>query len=162
MSNPHDASHRFELFAGLSSEQADRLIALGGRRHLRAGETLFPLGAEADRLYLVDGGSLSLMMPLSLKGEHKDVLLEDASRGKIIGFSALVPPHRFTLTACANVDSDVIGLPRAALEERFAAEPEVASVVLGNLVAMMGQRLHRVQAMWMREMQRTVDARFGK
>jgi hypothetical protein len=85
------------------------------------------------------------------------VLIEERSSGQSLGWSALVPPHRFTLEASAAVDSEVLALPRDALYEHFAVCPAVGCAVMQNVSAVVGHRLHVMQAMWLREVQRVVE-----
>jgi hypothetical protein len=73
-----------------------------------------------------------------------------------VGWSALVPPYRFTLKATALVDTQVLAIPRVPLLDHFAAHPEAGRVVTGNVAAVVGQRLQVFQAMWLREMHRAV------
>ena len=152
---------KFQLLEGLTEEQAAKVLALGQRRQIPSGTVLAPLGGEANSLFLVERGRIGLSLPLNLLGEQKDVFLEEKCPGETVGWSALVPPHRFTLTALAGMDSEVLALERAGLFELFRREREVGMTVLGNLTAMIGERLHKVQAMWAREIQRTVNARLG-
>jgi CRP-like cAMP-binding protein len=76
-----------------------------------------------------------------------------------VGWSALIPPYRFTLTASVPLETEVIALPRDVLREYFAASPEAGYKVALNLAVVIGHRLQLFQTMWMREMQRTVEVR---
>jgi CRP/FNR family transcriptional regulator, cyclic AMP receptor protein len=146
-----------ELLKGLASEDAAALVALGTRLRLPAGSVLFSLGDEADSAYAIETGRISLTLPMHVNGREQDVLVEERVAGETVGWSALVPPHRFTLTATTLIDSEVIAFSRAALLEHFAARPAVGLAVTRNLSAVVGQRLQVLQAMWLREIQRVVQ-----
>ena len=148
-----------DLLAGLPDGEAERILALGSRTALRAGQVLFNLGDAADSLFVVESGRVALTLPLRLRDGQQDVLIEERSPGQALGWSALVPPHRFTLKAAAAIDSEVLALPRAALFEHFAVHPEVGYVVTRNVSAVVGHRLQVLQTMWLREMQRVVEIR---
>ena len=77
----------------------------------------------------------------------------------MLGWSALIPPHRFTLKATAAFDTDIVALPRQALVDHFGAHPSVGHAVIKNLATVIGQRLQVLQAMWLREMQRVIEMR---
>ena len=79
--------------------------------------------------------------------------------GQTVGWSALIPPYRFTLRATAPLATEVISLPRGALCDHFLRRPEVGYMVTLNLAAVIGQRLQLFQAMWLREMERMVELR---
>jgi len=53
----------------------------------------------------------------------------------------------------------LLALSRQALRDHFASHPAVGYAVALNLATVIGQRLQLFQAMWLREMQRTVELR---
>ncbi|HSD26325.1 MAG TPA: Crp/Fnr family transcriptional regulator [Vicinamibacteria bacterium] len=148
-----------DLLAGLAEEEAAQVLALGSRIALSAGQVLFNLGDAADSLFVVESGRVALTLPLRVRDGQRDVLIEERSPGQALGWSALVPPHRFTLKAAAAIDSEVLVLPRVALFEHFAAHPAVGYAVTRNVSAVVGHRLQVLQTMWLREMQRVVEIR---
>ena len=145
-----------ELLKDLQPADAARIIALGERLMLPAGSTLFKLGAEAHCVYAIENGRVSLSLPMQVGGREQEVLVEERTAGETVGWSALVPPHRFTLTAMTLLDSEVLAFPRSALLAHFASDPSVGLLVTRNLASVMGQRLQVLQAMWLREIQRVV------
>ncbi|HWR50834.1 MAG TPA: cyclic nucleotide-binding domain-containing protein, partial [Bryobacteraceae bacterium] len=148
-----------DLLTGLSQEDARAVMSLGATRFLSGGSELFHLGDRADSLFLVERGRVRLTLPMQVRGRDEDVLVEERSTGQTVGWSALIPPYRFTLSATAPVDTDVIAISRDALRAYFAAHPDVGNVVCLNVAAVIGQRLQLFQAMWLREMQRMVELR---
>jgi len=146
-----------ELLKGLSQDEVDAILALGTTNTLSHGWELFHLGDVADSIYLVRRGRIRLTLPMPVRGRDEDVLVEESRPGEAVGWSALTPPYRFTLTAKAPLETQVIALPREALLEYFDAHPAVGRLVLLNLAALIGHRLQLFQAMWLREMQRTVE-----
>ncbi len=153
------ASDQPALVKGLTPADASAVLALGTRINLTAGAVLFKLGETAEHLYLITRGRLALTLPMQIFGHEKDVLAEERVTGETVGWSALVPPHRFTLKATSPIETEVLALPRAALLEHFNANPAIGYVVTRNVAEVMGQRLQVSQAMWLREMQRMVELR---
>jgi len=151
------ATGRPDLLEGLTDEEAAQVAALGSRIELSAGEVLFKLGDPAQSQYVVEQGRIVLTLPMRVRGGEQDALIEERGPGQALGWSALVPPHRFTLKAAAAVDAAVLALPREALLAHFEARPEVGYRVARNVAAVVGQRLQVFQAMWLREMQRVVE-----
>jgi CRP-like cAMP-binding protein len=96
---------------------------------------------------------------MSVRGREEDVFVEESAPGQAVGWSALIPPYRFTLTATAALyDAEVIALPREVLLKYFAGNPAAGYKIALNLAVVVGHRLHLFQTMWLREMQRTVQA----
>lgn len=150
-----------EFFAGLADDDVTALAALGSRIVLEPGETLFRIGDDAAHLYLIQQGVIELAMPMQVEGHEENVRIEQCTAGQALGWSTLVPPHRFTLAASAAQRTELLSFPRERLLAHFASHPEVGYAVLRNVAAMLGQRLQVFQAMWLREMQHVVDMTHG-
>ena len=150
-----------ELLNGLTESEASTIEGLGTRLKLAQGEVLFRLGADADRLFLIERGRIALTLPMHVLDREESVLIEERGAGQALGWSALTPPHRFTLTATAMVETEVLALPRAVVFEYFDSRPDIGYVVARNVATVIGQRLEVFQAMWMREMQRVVKLSYA-
>lgn len=150
-----------ELLAGLEERDAKAIEALGAHLPLAQGDVLFRLGTDADRLFIIERGRVALTLPMRVLDREETVLVEERGTGQALGWSALTPPHRFTLTATALVETEVLALPRSALFTYFDGHPEVGYVVARNVAAIIGQRLEIFQAMWLREMQRVVKLTYA-
>ncbi len=150
---------QYDLLRGLGAADRDRMLALGSLIHLSGGDELFRLGAQADRLYLVKRGQINLPLPMKVRDQETDVLVEERTAGQTVGWAALTPPHRFTLRATATVETEVVALSRDAVEEYLTVHPQVGYLVSLNLAAVSGQRLQLFQAMWLREVARMVEFR---
>jgi len=148
-----------DLLRGLAPDDAAGVMALGSRQVLPGGSTLFHLGDAANSLYLVARGRVNLTLPMQIGGRDEDILVEERLPGQMLGWSALIPPHRFTLNATAPFETELIALPREALLDHFRARPQVGYAVVSNLAEVIGQRLQVLQAMWLREMQRVIQFR---
>ena len=148
-----------ELLESLSSAEAEQVLKLGTKVVIPPGTSLFRLGDPADRLFLVERGRLKLTLPMSVRGREENVFVEERSPGQTVGWSALIPPYRFTLTATAALyEAELIALSRKALLEYFAAHAAAGHKIALNLAVVVGHRLQLFQTMWLREMQRTVQA----
>jgi CRP-like cAMP-binding protein len=148
-----------DLFKGLTPSEAECLLALGKRMVLTSGAELFHLGDTADSIFLVARGRIRLTLPMQVRSRDENVFVEERSSGQTVGWSALIPPHCFTLTASAAIETEVNALPREVLKAYFATHPETGYAVSLNLSTVIGQRLQLFQAMWLREVQRMVESR---
>ncbi|HEY3380181.1 MAG TPA: cyclic nucleotide-binding domain-containing protein [Vicinamibacterales bacterium] len=150
-----------DLLKSMSAEDADAVVALARRHSLPSGAVLFQLGADADHLYVIDRGRVNLTLPMQVFGSEEDILVEERVAGQTLGWSALIPPHRFTLKATAKIDTELLAFPRAAMLAHFASHSEVGYAVVRNVAATVGQRLQVFQAMWLREMKRVLELSHG-
>jgi CRP/FNR family transcriptional regulator, cyclic AMP receptor protein len=151
-------SSQRDLLAGLTDREAMDVLALGTPVTLAAGEILFPLGAAANSLYLIQVGLITLSMPMQIAGREEEVRIDERLPGQTVGWSTLIPPHRFTLTATAPVMTELLAFPREKLLQHFESQPLVGYAVARNIAALVGERLQVFQAMWLRQVQQMVNA----
>ena len=151
------AHEQSELLKDLTADEVERILALGTRIAVPSGTSLFRLGDPAERLFLIERGQIRLTLPMRVRGREEDVVVEERTAGQTVGWSALIPPHKFTLAATAPLETEVIALPREELRKYLAANPTLGYKIILNLAIVIGHRLQLFQAMWLREMQRTVE-----
>ena len=151
------AHEQSELLKDLTADEVERILALGTRIAVPSGTSLFRLGDPAERLFLIERGQIRLTLPMRVRGREEDVVVEERTAGQTVGWSALIPPHKFTLAATAPLETEVIALPREELRKYLAANPTLGYKITLNLAIVIGHRLQLFQAMWLREMQRTVE-----
>jgi CRP-like cAMP-binding protein len=150
-------NNQAEMLSGLAAVDAEAVAGLGLPVRLAPGQVLFDLGDSADCVYLIRRGRIALTLPMSIGGRHQDVFIEERLPGQTCGWSALIPPWRFTLKASSPLETELTSISRASLLDYCAQKPHVGYVVALNVAAVIGQRLQVVQAMWLREMQRLVN-----
>lgn len=148
-----------DLLIGLGRDERERLWGKGQSRTLPAGERLFSFGEDAAYLYVIERGLVALALPIEVAGETRDVVVEEQGPFAAIGWSALVPPHRYTLSAAAREKTVVRAFSPGSLTSCIEANPEAGWRVFRNLCAIVGRRLVKVEAMWIREVSRAAEAR---
>jgi CRP-like cAMP-binding protein len=146
-----------ELFAGLDAVRLARLNAIARGLTLRNGDYLFLLGDTAQYISVVVSGLVDLCLPISIDDVVKDITVEAVGPGKTIGWSALVKPFRFTLSARAAAPTEILAFERLALEQVFSTDPTIERVIRNGISELMASRLTMFQALWARELQRTLS-----
>ena len=148
------------LFAECSADELARLATLVGDRELADGELVFNQGDQARELMLVAAGEIHLEMPVAILGQSRSVRLDTKKRGEIVGWSALVPPYRYTLSARAGGAATLATLPASDLAVLFDAEPLLGFRIMRRLAALVAQRLELTRSLWVREIQRNLEERY--
>lgn len=153
-----ESLYKSELFEGIAPELLPALFALARRQKVARGEYLFLLGGHADRLYVVLEGKVDVCFPLSFGSAVKDVAVETIGPGGALGWSSLVKPYRFTLSARAAERCEVAAFLRSELLSMLDADASLGHAFMGRLTEIIGRRLLTMQAMWGRELQRSISA----
>ncbi len=149
---------RCNLFADLDTEQVARVAGLAQPRHVNQGEYFILLGDQGKEMFVVVSGRIEVCLPLSLEGQVQDVAVEELGPGDVFGWSAIVRPYRFTLSARAAQPSEVLALPRQALFRLFEEDKDLQAKVVMRVAETIGQRLLAFQALWVRELQRALSS----
>jgi CRP/FNR family cyclic AMP-dependent transcriptional regulator len=105
---------------------------------LRPGEELLREGGPADDLGIVHEGRVALRLRVPERGMTTILTVEP---GDIVGWSAVVPPHRSTSTVVALVPTTLLLIDGVALREVLATDPETAAPVYHALLQAMSRRL---------------------
>lgn len=151
------ALRRAAIFSELSDEEMALITAAARPVRCAKGECLFLLGDDADRLYVVLAGRIDLSFPLAFGDVVRDVPVEPKLPGSALAWSALVRPHRFTLSARAAEASELASFLRQDLLRIFETHPRIGYVVSRHIAEVVGRRLLQMQALWARELQRVVS-----
>lgn len=152
-----DILRESDLFGGLDDASLLRIAELAHERQVGAGQRLFSVGEPAEELFLVEKGLVALTMPVRVLGQVKDVTVEEKFAGSIIGWSALVPPHKFTLGAVTRLDTTLLVWSGVDLRSLLSEEPRLGHAAMTSLATIVGTRLQKVQAMWVRAVSRLAE-----
>jgi len=151
--------HDCEVLRGLDESMLARVAAVAVTRTFERRERPFALGDAAIRFFVIRSGRVELCAPISVRGQLTDVSLEVKGPGSALGWSAFVKPHRFRLTARASERADLIQMQRRDMIEILSSDPLVACRFMERIAEMTAERLLTVQALWVRELQRSVRLR---
>jgi CRP-like cAMP-binding protein len=149
------------LFQGVPPAQFEPLVPLAREERVRAGNHIFRLGDRAERLFIIRSGIVHLTMPIAVNGNERDVVVQEAREGETVGWSALVEPYRFTMSAAAGNDVELIAFSTRELQAVVEACPGAGLRIMANLARVIATRLQVMHTMWMRELQRAVSETFG-
>jgi signal transduction histidine kinase len=100
-----------QVFRNLSDKELERVAEISREEVYMRGAIIFSEGDKAQSFYVVKEGKVALEMSLSLRPDLKrkgtiDILTE----GQILGWSAIVGPQVFTMTARCIQDTTVIAM----------------------------------------------------
>lgn len=145
------------LLESLSPEERQLLGGVAKRHTVSQGERLFLLGDPAERIYVVEQGTIALTFTMNIRGEMREVVIGHQEARTTVGWSALVPPYRRTLGAKAASEATLWSLPRDGLQEIFAQHPAIELALFRNLCRVISDRLTLMEAILLRDLQKWVS-----
>jgi CRP-like cAMP-binding protein len=133
------------IFAGLSRKQLDTLFRLLEKTHYKAGETVFFEGSKPSHIYIVQSGSVKLVVnakqtPLEL------IVFEE---GHCFGETSVIGIQPHAATAISVEDTELIVLSRKALLSVFKVDLELFSILILNIAREACRRLHKTDEILM-------------
>lgn len=126
------------FFAGLDETATAVLSGCATNAHFRAGEFLFHEGEPADSFYVVRRGRVSI----EVHQPTGAVVIDAAHDGDVVGWSWVVPPHRWAFDARATDDTSVVVFDAVCLRASAERDPALGYALLQRVVAVMAARLH--------------------
>lgn len=130
----------FPVFAHLTAEQRASVAGVARPRPLADGEVLFREGDPATGCWVLRGGAVALSLLVPDRGQ---VVVQTLHTPDVVGWSWLVPPHRWTFTATAVGPTDTLRLDASRLRALTAADP---ALCCGLLLGLFGGLLDRLQS----------------
>ena len=135
-----------ELFRALSNKELAVVAPLCTDFVAVEGATLFKEGLDADYLYLVKEGRITLQktIPGFAGARPRRSIITLCQAGSVAGWSALVEPHKYTLSALVSEAGTLIRMDAAKLSRALDRHPEVGHKVMKSLAGVVSLRLSQM------------------
>jgi CRP-like cAMP-binding protein len=129
-----------DLFHGVDEKVIMDIGAGAIEEHHPAGVTLFETAQNADFLYVLEEGSVDIVIG-ETEGEGLHFLASNL--GEVFGWSALVDPFTYTATALTKTDVQLIKVPRDKVELAMQRYPKDGLVIMRHLAGIVATRLRQ-------------------
>ena len=133
-----------ELFRDLADEELSSIAILCSEVVEAEGVELIREGQNADRLFVVTRGKVALHKRLGRRADRRATTVAFCSSGQILGWSALVPPGRYTLSATAWEPVMLLAIPAPLLRRAIDLNPDMGLRIMRCLSEIMARRLQQV------------------
>jgi len=130
--------HSYSFFADLEKDFVEKIRKLGEVKDFEEGEWLFKQENHAKHFYIITKGKISLTIMFR---DHVIDKLNPYMRGEIIGWSALVKPHVYTMGAITEAPSQVICFDGKSMLALIEENRGQGFIVLRNLTETISERL---------------------
>ena len=134
---------RFPCFAPVSEESLKAVAMMARPECLRAGRRLFGEGDPADTLGLIVDGEIDIRY---LLGSGESRVVDTLIAGDILGWSALVEPHKMTGIATTRKPTRLIRIQAKPLRELCERDPLLGYRLSTQVVRLLADRLEGTRA----------------
>ena len=129
---------RSELFHTLNDEEFREVERLCRRHEFEAGTIIFRQDKEAEDIYIVESGLVSLLLELSPMDMRQ---IQAVSDYECFGWSAIVPPYQRSCTAKAVEKTKVLAFNGKDLRYLFFTNPMLCANITSGVAYVLSQRL---------------------
>ena len=112
----------------------------------KRGETIFAVGEDPEYFWLVLDGEVNLVWDAPEGPAMPEDTISTLSAGMPFGWSSLVPPNEYRLSAhCATRSCKTVRIPRDRLLQLFEDDALLGYKVMSKVIIVVGQRFHQLQ-----------------
>lgn len=133
----------FALLGGLTTAQRELVASLAREVKFAAGTTIFREGQPAVGCWLIQEGQVALETAVPGRGM---VVLQTLGPGDVLGWSWLVPPHRWQFTATAGGPVAAAELDTERLRELADTDPALGYPLALGLMDAVAARLQATRS----------------
>jgi hypothetical protein len=133
-----DKLRNVDILRGLTDWELKIVSQFFQEEFLEEGITLFQEGEKADRLFILEEGAVSLTFE-----EEEQYRVSDS--GRIVGWSFLVPPNRYTASAVTTAPSKLLMIKSPDFYYLIHKEPRMGVKVMENLAQVVAGRLSQIR-----------------
>ena len=135
-----------EVCKGLSVEELSLLTTCCRPDSRLRDERVAREGDAANDLFFLKEGDIDLRFEMPGRESSPEMTISRVKAGDTFGWSALVPPHRYTLSCyCGSVRCAFYRLDRQELLNLFEDHPHIGYVFMRNLSLVIAKRFHALQ-----------------
>ncbi len=134
------ADHPF--FHGLPKEFVRAVAHDARERRCAADETIAREGAEADVFFLVADGKVALELDAA---DRPPITVQTVGPGEVVGWSWLVPPHRWRFNVRALKPTRLLALDGGVVRRELHAHPDWGFEFLNRFVPVLAERLENTR-----------------
>ena len=135
-----------EAFHLLTDEALSVIETFCSHRQLQLGERLFKEGDAATHLWVVMEGVIDLRFDLPGRETSPESTLSSISKNNIIGWSSLMPPYHYKLSAyCDSLQCRMLMIDAQKLLAYLKENPKTGYQVFSAMLRVVGRRFERLQ-----------------
>jgi CRP-like cAMP-binding protein len=127
------------VFSGLEPARRELIAGCGVNVRLSPGEILFRQGDPADAFYVIRHGAVAL--EIAGVPARPPLVIETLHDGEVVGWSWLVPPHRWSFDARVLEPTAAVKLDGACLRGKAQADPSFGYELMLRFSQVMVERL---------------------
>ncbi len=133
-----------QIFSALNDAELEEISSLAVGKEYEAGTTVFREGGKAEEFFVLQEGKVALQMQLSpAQGQmSRRITVDIVTRNEVLGWSAIVEPHVYTLSAVCLQKAKVLSISGIKLRGLLLDNHIMGYEVLNGVIKVVASRLN--------------------
>lgn len=141
-----DLLQHIEAFNTLTEKELAVIDGFCREKGFIYGDRIFKEGDDATHLYIVKKGLVDLRFDLPARETSEAHTLSSIPENNIFGWSSMVPPYRYKLSAyCATDSCRVVMMEKSRFHDYLYEYPKSGYLILSELLKVVGKRFQKLQ-----------------
>ena len=136
--NKLEVLKRSDLFHYLDENDLKVVAEMCVREEFKPGEIIFRQGRDAEKIYVIEEGLVSLLLELGTTDKRQ---IQAASNFECFGWAATIPPYRRLNMAKAEEKTKVLAFDGKELRNLVNTNPKLCAEIAGGVAYVISQRL---------------------
>ncbi len=131
------------VFSALNDTELEEITSLAVEKQYEAGTTLFEEGDSAEELLVLQEGKVALQMvlPSVAMQNRRRITVDMVNSNEIVGWSTIVEPYTYTLTAVCVQNVKALSLNGNKLRWLLRDNHQIGYEVLNGIIKVVASRL---------------------
>jgi CRP-like cAMP-binding protein len=135
-----------DTFSELDDDQLAAIQECCEVAKFKRGEAIFAAGEASEYFWLVLEGEVNLIWDAPEGPAMPEDTISTLSAGMPFGWSSVVPPHTYRLSAqCTSRSCKTVKIPRDRLLQLFKDDAQLGYKVMSKVMIVVGKRFHQLQ-----------------
>lgn len=135
------------VFSKINSQELDKISKIGRIVEFQDGDQIFSAGDNADFMYIVSKGEVKLKFSVNHLNAPMVLTLDTIKERGSLGWSAFTKPYRYTLSAYAAGDTQLLQLQSDKIQELCDTNKNLGFIIMKNITTMISARFARLQGL---------------
>ncbi|MFQ5604664.1 MAG: Crp/Fnr family transcriptional regulator [bacterium] len=151
-----DLLQQARVFEDLNTQEIAEVAKISHKVTFKNGERILEAETPARYLFIVGEGLVELRFKVTLLGGTVEITIDQKFNGTSFGWSALTEPYRYTLSALAMRDTELIRIKANDIKRLCEQNNHLGFVVMKNIALIIGERFGTIQNALIAEIQQNL------
>jgi len=152
-----DLLQQTRLFRECTRHELEDIARYCEKARCYEGQRIFEAKQPAEDIFIVKNGIIDLTMTVVHYTVPQDITIDRKSAGDVFGWSALTEPYRYTLSAVAVKESEVLKINRLVIKRMCEQNIFFGYMLMKTIAAIIGERFALARQMLMEMIQQDLS-----